>query len=52
MNSSVASQVSDILNKVSAALTPEGLVELNVKSTVDQESPADIAEAWLAENNL
>jgi osmoprotectant transport system substrate-binding protein len=52
VNSSVASQVSDVLNKVSAALTPEGLVELNVKSTVDQQSSADIAKAWLADNNL
>ncbi|MBN9210800.1 MAG: glycine/betaine ABC transporter [Microbacterium sp. 71-36] len=52
VNSKVASQVSDVLNKVSAALTPEGLVELNVKSTVDQQSSADIAKAWLADNNL
>lgn len=52
VNSKVASQVSDILNKVSAALTPEGLVELNVKSTVDQQSSEDIAKAWLADNNL
>lgn len=52
VNSSVASQVSDILNKVSAALTPEGLVELNVKSTVDQESTPDIAKEWLAANGL
>lgn len=52
VNSKVASQVSDVLNKVSAALTPEGLVELNVKSTVDQQSSADIAKAWLADSNL
>lgn len=52
VNSKVASQVSDVLNKVSAALTPEGLVELNVKSTVDQQSSVDIAKAWLADNNL
>ncbi len=52
VNSNVASQVSDVLNEVSAALTPEGLVELNVKSTVDQQSSADIAREWLAANNL
>lgn len=52
VNSKVASQVSDVLNKVSAALTPAGLVELNVKSTVDQQSSEDIAKAWLADNNL
>jgi len=52
VSSGVASEVADVINKVSAALTPEGLVELNVKSTVDQESSADIAKAWLEDNNL
>lgn len=41
-----------ILNEVSAALTPEGLVALNVQSTEDQESTPDIAAAWLSENGL
>ena len=35
---------------LSAALTPEGLVALNVESTVDQKSSKDIASAWLAAN--
>ncbi len=52
VNSNVAGDVADVLNKVSAALTPEGLVELNVKSTVDQESSADIAKEWLAANGF
>ncbi|MFJ4038127.1 ABC transporter substrate-binding protein [Microbacterium sp. NPDC090007] len=52
VNSNVASEVSDVLNRVSAALTPEGLVELNVKSTVDQQSSADIASEWLAANGF
>jgi osmoprotectant transport system substrate-binding protein len=43
---------ADIINEVSAALTPEGLVSLNVQSTVDQESTPDIATAWLEENGL
>ncbi|HYI51628.1 MAG TPA: ABC transporter substrate-binding protein [Microbacterium sp.] len=43
---------ADIINEVSAALTPEGLVSLNVQSTVDQESTPDIATAWLTENGL
>jgi osmoprotectant transport system substrate-binding protein len=43
---------ADIINEVSAALTPEGLVSLNVQSTVDQESTPDIAQAWLEENGL
>ena len=37
---------------VSAALTPEGLVDLNVQSTVDQRSSADIATEWLTEQGL
>ena len=48
----VADQVSETINAVSAKLTPEGLVALNVQSTVDQRSSADIAKAWLQENGL
>ncbi|HEX5729334.1 ABC transporter substrate-binding protein [Microbacterium sp.] len=43
---------AEIINAVSAALTPEGLVALNVQSTEDQESTPDIAKAWLEENDL
>jgi osmoprotectant transport system substrate-binding protein len=42
----------DIINAVSAALTPEGLVALNVQSTVDQLSSAEIATQWLTENGF
>lgn len=52
VNSASAGAVKDIINKVSAKLTPEGLVALNVQSTVDQKSPADIAKKWLADNGL
>ncbi len=52
VNSKVAAQVADVINAVSAKLTPEGLVALNVQSTVDQKSPADIARKWLADNDL
>ena len=43
---------AEIINAISAALTPEGLVALNVQSTEDQESTPDIAKAWLEENDL
>jgi osmoprotectant transport system substrate-binding protein len=43
---------SNVINAVSAALTPEGLVALNVESTEDQRSAEDIAADWLAENDL
>lgn len=52
VSTSVADEIADVINKVSAALTPEGLVALNVESTVDQKSPADIATAWLTANDL
>jgi osmoprotectant transport system substrate-binding protein len=42
----------DVINAVSAALTPEGLVAMNVQSTTDQQSPAAIATRWLTENGL
>jgi len=52
VNSNIAGSVADVINSVSKALTPEGLVALNVESTVDQKSPADIAAAWLKDNGL
>ncbi len=48
----VADEIADVINAVSAALTPEGLVALNVQSTVDQRSSTDIAADWLAEHGL
>ncbi|WP_336631507.1 MULTISPECIES: ABC transporter substrate-binding protein [unclassified Microbacterium] len=52
VSTSVSGEIADVINKVSAALTPEGLVALNVQSTVDQKSSKDIAAQWLKENNL
>lgn len=52
VSSDVADQVSDVLNAVSAKLTPEGLVALNVQSTEDQKSAEDIAAQWLEDNGL
>jgi osmoprotectant transport system substrate-binding protein len=48
----VAEEVADVINAVSAALTPEALVALNVQSTEDQLSADEIASAWLEENGL
>ncbi|MGW9114668.1 ABC transporter substrate-binding protein [Microbacterium sp. NPDC055683] len=48
----IADEIADVIDPVSEALTPEGLVALNVQSTVDEESSADIASAWLEENGL
>jgi osmoprotectant transport system substrate-binding protein len=52
VSADAADEVADTINAVSAALTPEGLVALNVASTVDQESPEDIATTWLTDNDL
>jgi Periplasmic glycine betaine/choline-binding (lipo)protein of an ABC-type transport system (osmoprotectant binding protein) len=52
VSADVADEIAEVINAVSAALTPEGLVALNVESTVDQRSSADIAADWLAANGL
>ncbi|NLP82853.1 ABC transporter substrate-binding protein [Microbacterium sp. CFH 90308] len=52
VNADIADEIADVINAVSAALTPEGLVALNVQSTVDERSAEDIATDWLAENGL
>ncbi|MEH6781696.1 MAG: ABC transporter substrate-binding protein [Rhodoglobus sp.] len=52
VNADIADSIADVLNAVNAKLTPEGLVALNVQSTVDKMSSDDIASAWLSENGL
>lgn len=52
VSADIADEIADVINAVSAALTPEGLVALNVQSTADQMSSDDIAAAWLSENGL
>jgi len=48
----LSQEAIDLINEISAALTPEGLVALNVSSTVDEESAPVIAERWLTENGF
>ena len=52
VNADIADSIADVINAVQAKLTPEALVAMNVESTVDQQSPADIATKWLTENDL
>lgn len=52
VSSDIADDVSDVLNAISAKLTAEELVSLNVLSTVDQQSSEDIAKKWLEDNDL
>lgn len=48
----IADEIASTVNEVSAALTPDALVALNVSSSVDQKSSPDIAEEWLTSNGL
>ena len=52
VNADVADSIADVINAVQAKLTPEGLVAMNVESTVDQMSSGDIATQWLTDNDL
>lgn len=52
VNADIADEIADVINAVSAKLTAQGLVALNVQSTVDQLSPDEIAAQWLEENDL
>ncbi len=49
-SSDVADEIADVINAVSAAMTPEELVAMNVQSSVDQRSTEDIAAEWIAAN--
>jgi osmoprotectant transport system substrate-binding protein len=52
VSADIADEIADVLNPISAALTPEGLVALNVESVDDQKSSADIATGWLTDNGF
>ena len=52
VSSKVDERAATVINPVSAALTPEALVEMNRQSTAEQKSAADIARAWLAAQGL
>ncbi len=52
VSDSVSDDAAAVINKVSAALTPSGLIALNVESKVDQKSPKDIAAGWLSDNGF
>ena len=51
-SSEVAEDIARVIDPISAALTPEGLVALNLQSTKDQMSSADIARQWLEANGF
>ncbi|MFJ4045833.1 ABC transporter substrate-binding protein [Microbacterium sp. NPDC089987] len=52
VSSDIADDVSEVIDSISAELSAENLVAMNVQSTVDQKSSADIAKAWLKDKGL
>ncbi|GAA5202350.1 glycine betaine ABC transporter substrate-binding protein [Microbacterium jejuense] len=52
VNADIADEIADVINPVSAKLTPEGLIAMNVESTQDERSADDIAKDWLAANGF
>lgn len=52
VSADLAGELADVLDPISAALTPEGLVSLNVLSVDEQQSSDEIATAWLTENGF
>ncbi|QIK64329.1 ABC transporter substrate-binding protein [Leucobacter viscericola] len=48
----VDEKAAKIINKISAAMSPEDLIALNGESVNDEESAAKIAQKWLADNKL
>ncbi len=52
VSTDIAEQVADVLNPISAALTPEGLIALNVQSVDEKQSSEVIATGWLEENGF
>ena len=52
VNADISGEIADVINAVSAKLTPEALVAMNVQSTVDELSPTVIATEWLKAQGL
>lgn len=52
VSAEVADRLGPIINPISAALSADQLVALNVQSQVDEKSPQDIARVWLEDNGF
>jgi osmoprotectant transport system substrate-binding protein len=48
----IADKIAPFINPVSEAMTPDHLVAMNLQSTADQMSVADIAQEWRAANGF
>lgn len=47
----VTDEIEDLLNAISENLTTEDLSEMNRSVDIDKDDPADVAEAWLRDND-
>lgn len=52
VNADLADEFAPVINPISAALTADALVAMNVQSQVDQKSREDIARLWLEDNGF
>ncbi|TPW70198.1 ABC transporter substrate-binding protein [Schumannella sp. 10F1B-5-1] len=52
VNADKADAIKKVIDPISAKLTAEGLVALNVESVDDKKSSADIAKKWLTDNGF
>lgn len=52
VSSDIADEVADVLNPISAKLTPDELIAMNVANTEDAQQPDEIAKAWLSDQGL
>jgi osmoprotectant transport system substrate-binding protein len=52
VSTDIADDIADVINAVSAKLTPEGLVDRALHVERDEESPDAIAKKWLTDNDL
>ncbi len=51
-SSDIADQIAEIINPISEAMSAEELVAMNLQSTAEQLSAAEIATRWLDENGF
>jgi osmoprotectant transport system substrate-binding protein len=52
VNADIADEIADVINAVQAKLTAQDLIDLNTRSSVDQQSSDKIAKDWLTEKGL
>lgn len=52
VDAEMADELAEVIDPISAALSPDALIDMNVQSQVEEKSPQDIAADWLEGNGL